>query len=83
LTADILSSTTPVFVGQGISKDPGGWKLNFSGQAGQTYTVLATSDLTERHQSMDDAHDRDVRVRSGRLYRCSNTPAARFYLISP
>jgi hypothetical protein len=46
LTADVLSSAVPVFVGQGISRDPGGWKLNFSGPAGQTYTVLVADDLT-------------------------------------
>jgi hypothetical protein len=46
LAADILSSTAPVFVGQGILKDPNGWKLVFSGPAGQTYTIRTTSDLT-------------------------------------
>ena len=83
LTADILSSTTPVFVGQGISKDPGGWKLNFSGQAGQTYTVLATSDLTEPINQWTALTTGTFGSGAVVFIDGSNTPAARFYLISP
>jgi glucuronoarabinoxylan endo-1,4-beta-xylanase len=42
----ILPLVTPVFVGPGISADSGGWQLSFSAQAGQSYQVLATGDLT-------------------------------------
>jgi hypothetical protein len=45
--ADILSLTTPVFVGQGIAAGAGGRQLSFSAQSGQTYKVLATSDLRQ------------------------------------
>jgi len=42
----LLPLVTPVFVGPGISADSGGWQLSFSAQAGQSYQVLATGDLT-------------------------------------
>jgi hypothetical protein len=37
--------TTPLFTGQGITVGAGGRQLSFSGQSGQTYQVLATTDL--------------------------------------
>jgi glucuronoarabinoxylan endo-1,4-beta-xylanase len=46
LTADILPLVTPVFSSPAISGVAGGWQLSFSGQAGQSYHVMATTDLT-------------------------------------
>jgi alpha-L-arabinofuranosidase len=46
LLADILALATPAFVGSGISATAGGWQLDFTGQSGQTYQVLATGDLS-------------------------------------
>ena len=83
LTADILSSTAPVFVGQGISKDPGGWKLNFSGPAGQTYTVLATSDLTQPINQWTTLTTGTFGSGAVLFIDGSTTQSARFYLISP
>ncbi len=83
LTADILPSTAPVFVGQGISKDSGGWKLNFSGPAGQTYTVLATSDLTLPINQWTTLTTGTFGSGAVLLIDGSNTQPARFYLISP
>ncbi len=45
LTADILALVTPAFANQGIAAGAGGWQLSFSGQAGQTYKILGTTDL--------------------------------------
>jgi len=42
----LLPLVTPAFVGPGISVGSGGWQLSFSAQAGQSYQVLATGDLT-------------------------------------
>jgi hypothetical protein len=47
LTADILPLVTPSFTGPGISTVTGGWQLSFAGQAGQSYRVLATQDLSQ------------------------------------
>jgi O-glycosyl hydrolase len=41
----ILPLVTPAFVGQGITVGGGTCQLSFSAQPGQTYRVLATSDL--------------------------------------
>ena len=46
LTADILPLVTPVFSSTAISMGSGGWQLSFSAQAGQSYRVLVTGDLT-------------------------------------
>ena len=46
LTASILALTTPAFTIPGISRGADGWLLNFTGQSGQTYQVLATVDLS-------------------------------------
>ena len=46
LTADILPLVTPVFSSPAISQVAGGWQLSFSAQAGQTYKVLVSSDLS-------------------------------------
>jgi glucuronoarabinoxylan endo-1,4-beta-xylanase len=43
---NILPLVTPVFAGSGVSLGAGGTQLSFSAQAGQTYQVLVTSDLT-------------------------------------
>jgi len=45
-TADILPLVTPAFSGTAISMGLGGWQLSFSAQAGQSYRVLVTGDLT-------------------------------------
>jgi len=42
----LLPLVTPAFASPGISVGSGGWQLSFSAQAGQSYQVLATSDLT-------------------------------------
>ncbi|MGO9584824.1 MAG: YDG domain-containing protein [Limisphaerales bacterium] len=42
----ILPLVTPAFASPGISAGAGGWQLSFSAQAGQSYKVLATGDLT-------------------------------------
>jgi glucuronoarabinoxylan endo-1,4-beta-xylanase len=42
---NIMPLTTPLFTGQGITVGAGGRQLSFSGQSGQTYQVLATTDL--------------------------------------
>ncbi|MGA2281958.1 MAG: YDG domain-containing protein [Verrucomicrobiota bacterium] len=42
----ILPLVTPAFANPGISVGSGGWQLSFSAQAGQSYQVLATGDLT-------------------------------------
>jgi hypothetical protein len=47
LAADILPLTTPAFAVQGIVKVSGGWQLTLTGQAGQSYQVLATDDLRQ------------------------------------
>jgi O-glycosyl hydrolase len=41
----VLPLMTPVFAGQGITVGAGGYQLSISGQAGQTYQILVTSDL--------------------------------------
>jgi len=41
----ILPLVTPVFVSPAITAIPGGWQLNFGAQNGQTYKVLATTNL--------------------------------------
>jgi O-glycosyl hydrolase len=46
LTADILPLVTPTFARPGIAAGAEGWLLSFSAQAGQSYKVLATGDLT-------------------------------------
>jgi mannan endo-1,4-beta-mannosidase len=83
LTADILPSTAPVFVGQGISKDSGGWKLKFSGPAGQTYTVLTASDLTQPINQWTTLTTGTFGSGAVLFIDGSNTQPARFYLISP
>jgi hypothetical protein len=45
VTASILPLVMPVFVSPGIAGFAGGWQLNFNGQAGQSYHVLASSNL--------------------------------------
>jgi glucuronoarabinoxylan endo-1,4-beta-xylanase len=45
LTADILALVTPVFTSPAITGGAGGWQLSFSGQAGQSYRVLASTNL--------------------------------------
>jgi len=42
----ILPLVTPTFAGQAITVGADGYQLSFSAQEGQTYKVLATSDLT-------------------------------------
>jgi hypothetical protein len=42
----ILPLVTPAFASPGISAGSGGWQLSFSAQAGQSYKVLTTGDLT-------------------------------------
>jgi hypothetical protein len=46
LTASILPLVTPTFGSPAISKGSGGWQLSFSAQNGQSYKVLATTNLT-------------------------------------
>jgi glucuronoarabinoxylan endo-1,4-beta-xylanase len=46
VTASILALVTPAFSSPAISGGAGGWQLNFSAQAGQSYRVLASDDLT-------------------------------------
>jgi len=84
LAADILSSTAPVFVGQGIFKNPNGWNLVFSGPAGHTYTVLATSDLTLPINQWTILTTGGMFGSGAVLFiDDSNTQPGRFYLISP
>ncbi|MGO8835888.1 MAG: beta strand repeat-containing protein [Limisphaerales bacterium] len=45
-SVNILPLVTPAFAARGISAGSGGWQLNFCAQAGQTYKVLVTDDLT-------------------------------------
>jgi hypothetical protein len=37
----------PIFISPAMSGKEGGWHLNVSGQAGQSYRVLVTGDLTQ------------------------------------
>jgi len=46
LTANILPLVTPVFAGQGISAGPGGWQLSFNAQPGQSYRLLAATNIS-------------------------------------
>jgi hypothetical protein len=83
LSADILPSAAPVFVGQGISTQPGGWKITFSGPAGGTYTVLATSDLTLPVNQWTTLTSGTFASGSVVFMEGSTGQTARFYLISP
>ena len=46
LTANILPPTVPTFLKPAISLGAGGWQLLFTGPAGQTYSILSTTDLS-------------------------------------
>jgi hypothetical protein len=43
----ILQLVTPIFATPAIFEGPGGWQLNFSAQAGQTYKVLVAGNLMQ------------------------------------
>ena len=45
-SVNILPLVTPVFVDPAILRGAAGWQLNFSAQAGQTWQLLVTADLT-------------------------------------
>lgn len=83
LTADILPSPAPAFVDQGIAPDPAGWKLRFSGTAGQTYTILATIDLTLPLNQWTTVSTGTFGSGAVEFVDSSNSGPARFYLISP
>ncbi|HNQ89069.1 MAG TPA: alpha-L-arabinofuranosidase [Verrucomicrobiota bacterium] len=44
--SDPLPLVVPVFADHGVSPTPEGWQLSFSAQAGQTFRLLVTDDLT-------------------------------------
>ena len=45
LTAAIVPLVSPVFSSPGITANSGAWQLSFSAQAGQRFTVLASSNV--------------------------------------